>query len=557
MRRIIRHITSEQSGSSLLTILGITMVIIVIGLIVTTTTMQAFTTTGQTRDSVNASSAAEAGAAVAHAAMDNNTCSHTGGRFTSESEPYYRAMVLYATPGGDYAPGCPTEDHTALIVSTGYADQLGFQNRSGYRRDVEIELEAVPREDAEMPALTAFSSGLGGGGRLVRYDPEIPADMVVLDGDFVCDGGGRTEGDLIVANGGVLAAGGCNVDGSVWVLDDDARCPGSSNPAAAFCTNGGPSILGDVIAYSARLSSGIGGSLYTERNAHLQWGARTDGDIVVRGDLDHNGADRIHGSVWVRGHSNLRQWNVNIDGSLHTGSYSYVGNGEPSVGGSVVVGGSFSGPPAPQQPAVGQWADIGYAPGQWSGRQTVAMSGTCDFPALRSAVDELDGARGIIDARSCTNGIVSGGGQIVTIENDLVIFAERFDLGGGSSIRGPSDAVLHLIQPDTAADNRPTCPYGPETFRMGGGFRFGPGNDPSNWLQVGIYTPCRTEWASDASIRGQVIAGDIRMSGGGVIHYDPVPWPGMASGGGGSDAAPALREILTFRDSPRSAEEHM
>jgi hypothetical protein len=157
------------------------------------------------------------------------------------------------------------------------------------------------------------------------------------------------------------------------------------------------------------------------------------------------------------------------------------------------------------------------------------MGTVCGAAEFYAALVAIGSNPGLIDARTCTNGISFSGGSTqyatspnathngFTFQNDLAIIANKFNLQGSTAFVSSSSHNLWLINPDTIANSTPDC--GGKSMAIGGGFT-------ATNLDLMLYTPCMLTIASGLNIRGQVFANQATISGGATIAYTPVGLPG-------------------------------
>jgi hypothetical protein len=236
---------------------------------------------------------------------------------------------------------------------------------------------------------------------------------------------------------------------------------------------------------------------------------------------------RIGGNALVRGAAYL-EGSSSIPATLTAKSITLAKSkgSTPTVGTQVVIpSGPSAGPApatAPLAPIVPDWVDFEYDVNDWTGYTEIVLSGNCGqiwWPLshkLKDAIAGLPGP-GVIDARGCTGGAVLDGSAEVELKHDLAIIANNIDLTGGAKFKASTDVQLWLIQPDTTADQLPTC--GGRTFTVDGGFTF------SDKISAMIYTPCLADLGS-THFRGQIFAGRTFLAGDAELGFVGVGLPG-------------------------------
>ncbi|GAB3268757.1 hypothetical protein [Microbacterium lacusdiani] len=209
----------DDRGSALAAVVGIVLLTVVVALTVATTTVQSLERTDDTRDTVSAEFAAEAGVAVAQAAIEGAACG--GGTFASSSAaPFHRTIVQHVV-GGVMTNGCPTADEEYRIVATGYDSAASYAADDG--RSVEARYEAVPQPFAPTgPAM--YSHGGMSFGNNGDIQPLTGDDMSIMmhDGDLVCANSISGNTDVIVKSGNLTAGNRCEIGGDTWVLSGSA-----------------------------------------------------------------------------------------------------------------------------------------------------------------------------------------------------------------------------------------------------------------------------------------------------------------------------------------------
>ena len=145
------------------------------------------------------------------------------------------------------------------------------------------------------------------------------------------------------------------------------------------------------------------------------------------------------------------------------------------------------------------------------------MGTDCGAAQFNAALQAIGSNPGLIDARTCSNGIKFSGSDVFTFQNDLAIIANKVDLGGSTTFVSSSSHNLWLINPDTVANSVPDC--GGRSMEIGG-------NVTMSNVDVLFYTPCQLKISSGLVVRGQVFANQADISGGATIAFTPVGLPG-------------------------------
>jgi hypothetical protein len=242
---------------------------------------------------------------------------------------------------------------------------------------------------------------------------------------------------------------------------------------------------------------------------------------TVNGNITAPALDLVGGTVkgnaWAAGAAFIGE-GTTIGGSLTAKSSNKLNS---AAGGTTIkAAGPGAGPAAGPTPVVPNWVDFNYNFSDWKGFQQKVISGTCDWTQISEAAALLAGGPGIIDARTCTNALSISDWQKLPLVNDLAIIATSFNLGGSSGFTATSARKLWLIEPDTVADGKPTCPAG-GYFTVGGAFTI-----PSN-VRAMIYSPCLVSITSGIDWYGQVFSGQAVINGAATLNYAPLGLPGV------------------------------
>ncbi|WP_345750793.1 hypothetical protein [Microbacterium rhizophilus] len=519
-------------GSALVAVVGIVMVTIVIAVAVSTTTITSLNRTDETRDTTSADFAAEAGVAVAQTALAQGTCAAKGGVFQSGSTapPYYRTVILKVAPTST-SVGCPADADEVRIVSTGYSSPEDYTARSGVRRSVEARLTAQAAWlQPSGAAVFAYSSqGMGGSGKLVAENGLEPS-VHVRDGDVICDGDSGGQADWVINNGNFTAEGSCNVSGDVWA---------SKNANMT----GNPTLGGNLIAENITLGGGtVGGSTWSRVDTTIDWGATLKGNVTSARNLTYKGGTII-GNGWINGTATLNPDNVDFRGHLY--AKTIMGKGSGTVDGGQTVTSVVGSPKAPDVPVVAEWIDLKYDTALWKSFTPVVMSGNCDYNALKTAIESLGGNPGLLDARACLGKITVSDYQKLSVPADLAIYAKQFELGGSGGFAGTNGARIWLINQDATANKVPDCAS--QSFAIGGAFTI------TNATMM-IYSPCKVVIASGLSLRGQIFAGQVDITGGATLTYGPSGLPGYNLTTGQPVTGGSSRTLTSYTNTTEKSE---
>lgn len=545
LRKRIRQTTATgDSGFAIGAVVALMAVSILMVALMSSSVVYAIGFSTATRAGVQAQGSAEAGIAAATVGLENGTCSGVGGVYQSVAGqiPVYRAVV-YVPGGGGWVQGCPAAGNTNVrIVSNGTAANGGV---SGQRGNNSKTLESIlgpstqPTQIAATgPAVYAYSSSnFGGSGTLLSVDGSSPKVMIST-GDVNCNGASSGASDLVVKNGNLTMSGSCSVTGNVWT-------------SGALTVNGGVSIGGNAVANSISIPSGtIRGSAWSASTTSLSGGSSNINGNLTSTTTTFNSGGVIGGNVWNYGTITF-DWGSKVIGNATGKSILYTNR--PSTLGSYtqIAAGPGASPYAqPVTPGVPNWVDYNYDPTAWTGfTQVVLPAGTCSITTLRAAVTTIAGAKGLIDARRCTNGLTLTGSDQLAISNDIAIFANTITIGNSGGIVPSAPARVWLINPDATANGTPTCASG-ESFSVSGApvFKNAAG---TIWDSVMMYSPCDINISTGVNFQGQVFAGSATISGGASIGYVAIGLPGvdLSTGAtGGSGSTTTTRSVVSTRN---------
>lgn len=527
----------DDRGSALVAVVGVLVVTLIVTVVISASVISAMGFTTATRANVQSQAAAEAGIAVVQASLIAGTCAADADTIEDiDGDGYLEAVFRGTNPeyttvvkswsGASPENGCPTVAATRVVASgLGTAATPGLLS---YGDSTLVEAEFVspaeaPEISASGAAVYAYSStGFTGGGTLISYNGSEP-NVQVREGNVTCDGGTNGAQDFIVANGTLTVTGGCVLMGNAWSSEH-------------VKTNGGSTVPGNVVAPTVTVDGGsnVYGSVWADNTFYLQGGARVHGSAVAR-DLAGTNGD-IGGDAWIKNHATLT-WSFGIGGTLYAKSMTKPTHMNVNA---QISPNPPTGPAKPVMPVVPDWYDFGFDPADWSGFQVATLSGNCELvwwpykDPFQDAIDSFNGSPGVIDARGCTNGLHFSGGRHLELEGDVAIIANKFTMTSGGSFTSDDNVRLWLITPDETADQKPTC-TGPNVTAEGGFTVTG--------ISSILYTPCKVQLTGGINWRGQVFAGQVGVSGGSKITYDPVGLPGVdlstglpTGSGGGSES---------------------
>ncbi|MFO7689991.1 MAG: hypothetical protein R6W83_05480 [Cryobacterium sp.] len=253
---LLTTLRSGERGSALMAVIAIMAITGVIALVVGTVTVNALAVTQNTRTSVQAQAAAEAGIDATLAALRANGCSGTD--FTSTSAaPFYTARISFSTggPTAGYTEGCPTATGFLRILSTGAHTAAGLtapEARSHRIEGVYHTTVTSAEVTGTGPAVYSyFGTGLSGSGELLGVNGSRPS-IHVKTGDFTCNSQGTGRTDIVVADGDFTATGSCET-ANVWAsgtaeISGSAQVNGNLVSAGTAKMSGSAQVNGNVVS---------------------------------------------------------------------------------------------------------------------------------------------------------------------------------------------------------------------------------------------------------------------------------------------------------------------
>lgn len=275
-----------------------------------------------------------------------------------------------------------------------------------------------------------------------------------------------------------------------------AVLPGVHSSGAAMYLYGGVVFKNNAnlfIAESGRAAIQVKqGNMTCENNTVIE------GDVIVEnGTLNISGCS-IEGNAWASGAATLGH----VTGNLTAGSVNVSAADLPSHVGGVYTQ-YTAGVPIP---AVSDWVDFAYLPGDWIDSdglpyKVTPIGLTCTLTASMLAAASNGSKPVIINALDlCPLGVKASGD--VNLTNDLVVFGQSFDFTSQVRFKSSTTAThkLWFITPDTVANHLPTCGLLQGNFMMKNGFVI------DSTIAAMLYTPCRFEAINNFEWRGQLYA---------------------------------------------------
>lgn len=315
----LRARARDESGSTLIAVVGLVAVAALITSVVAVSTVQALNYTTSTRAGIQAQAAADAGVAFLTDRLEQDECAPTAARSYGEvytsavlaaeaaalgeasltladlgvvaTDPFFSAKVQYKPilVGEAWRDGCPPRtiiggllNYQVRVESTGYAANEGVNDVSALdEQTVEavygwsiLTVEtpgtpAAPEINESGAAVYAHSSeGFAGSGTLVSVDGSKPG-VLIRKGNVNCNGASSGIVDIVAAEGNITVNGSCVVSGNVWA-------------SGTATIDGGTGVGGNVIANGVTASRPIGGSIWSTGDVTLTWGNTVGGSVTAK-----------------------------------------------------------------------------------------------------------------------------------------------------------------------------------------------------------------------------------------------------------------------------------
>jgi hypothetical protein len=545
-----------EAGSTMVGVIGISIVTAVVAVGITGVTMGALATTTSSRSAIQAQAAADSGIAAAVAALNTGVCAPA---YTRMSTPAYTVQVAWSTSASSgFANGCPsiTSASYLRLTSTGSAENAAAGGL-GAHRYVEAVYQYTPKTTTTPPppsaeivpsgaALYSYSTSSFGmtGLTLVQKGATRPS-VILRSGDFICNSSSVINGDVIAANGKMRI--------------DNCTVNGNAHASKSFELAGSGTINGDVNAsgvgadgYSVSMTSPSSSVAGTVRAAGPgQVHVRIGGSFIAAGSSTgksiFQNSSHVGGSITVAGNLEASgmgacDWTTNRP-ETNAGAKCIMQKAPKHVDGDIQY--QVTGLTAPSVPQAPDWVDYDYRADDFPGFTVVTLtSADCNMSwAEAPGIAKLRAAANsptptVLDGRVCSDLSMWYAANPV-LNSDLVILAKGFNLGANSfTSYNNQPRKLWIITPDTVDDDQPSCVNGAGNMNINGQFKVvGP-------LAAMAYTPCMIDQSSTVW-RGQMYASYVKMNQNQLIEYDPIGLPGVnldtlgaASGGGGGSTGP-------------------
>lgn len=227
------RVAADETGASLIVVLGVTAVGLILSALIATSLVSSLGFSSASRAGLQSQAAADAGVAAARAGLNivNNCATQTApGRYAS-ADPAYTVTIQYKVASG-WQDGCPTAAASQVrILSVGAADAEGVAGYSGGdARTVEAILEwLAPGVAPSGIAMYLYEGGVVEANSTFDFSESSGAGLIVKNGDLDCAKNNSVYNGSIVVNGKLTFSGTCEVTGSAWV--SALATLGSATPA--------------------------------------------------------------------------------------------------------------------------------------------------------------------------------------------------------------------------------------------------------------------------------------------------------------------------------------
>jgi hypothetical protein len=524
LTRILSRLRDDDRGAALAAVIGLMATGLLLTALVAGSVVTAMGTTSGVRAGVQSQAAAEAGIAAARAGLIAGTCSaqtplgNGAPAYVSATgeTPEYIASVWRAGASGSWEPGCPTSLATQVrILATGYAQSTGVNGNVA--RDM-THLEAIlsaaitPGQIiATGPAVFAYNAGeFGNGGQLVSLDGETP-DVIVKNGDVVCDNNFSATANLVVNGGNLAVDNGCDISGNVW-----------ASGTISFANSGevGGSAVGNGVsmANSSRVSKVWSTSYFT-----------TSGNIVVSSGVKSYsmtlGGGTLGGASYVYGTTNVTNAGATtLSGTIVTQAKGSIPNWW-SGNSKITVTNPITSPTfasdVPISPVVPNWIDFGaqeahFTAETWSGFSVYVMGSSCGPANVAAAVASFGTQPGVIDGRGCTEPLRIDQNNSIVLYSDVAIIADQIRFDNQGTLTSAQTHRAWLINPDYVGDATPTCDD--QFLEINNNAHF------TN-LNVMLYSPCTVSAVAGIAINGQIFSGTTEMTNNSTLAYAAIGMP--------------------------------
>lgn len=512
VRRLHGRGRGDESGSTIVSVLVIMLVLSIGGLALAAIVTNTTSTLVDSRSTAQSRGAADAGLADAVSALRRGTLACPGVAHNVRVD-----TADASSPTFSYNVTCG--GGIATITSTGKAASGMTTTQAVYRYTV------TPSGSGDMIFFGTSN---------VTFTAEVKTtatgrllDIIVPQATFVCQ-------NLIPANitigGDIDGNGGCTIKGNI-------RATGTVN----ICCS--TDIFEGDLSTSGTGTGVIRGTIL--------------GNIHANGALDFGwDGKRVGKSIVANG--NVALGNVRVDGSLTMPSGRTYKPESGVVAGGVVRPTTVAGPTPPTLPT---WFEYKYKASDWPGYNVVTLvnsgsgAGTCSYynsspgtgwTSLQSLTTPT-----VLDARACsTLSSNNGSNPNLSIKTNIVLLAKGMDLTTlqmkAVSGLATKPKVWFVTEDATSTDNKPTCGsgYGPIFIN---------GTVTATSVSAMAYTPCKIDVGGGAggiadAWNGTFYGGGWNYGGGLTFTADPIGLPGMPTGSSSGSGTGTLGSLVSQRD---------
>ncbi|ACZ21707.1 hypothetical protein Sked_17800 [Sanguibacter keddieii DSM 10542] len=530
-----------DDGGALVAVIGIMVVLTILVSTIVTTSLFNVRMTTETRASVQARAAAEAGVDYVRAQIASGKC--TSGTVSSPSGSPKFTVTIHPSSSGTATSslpvGCPTStSKSVVLLARGDAAASGVGSTGGNVRTVEALIESATSSSPTFNA--AIYAGSGANVNTDLSVRGVGAD-VITGGNWTCSSSQQVEGNLYAVGDVTFSTGPCAVNGSVY-SGGNFSCPakaqkGSHNIGKNLYVQG----TGDF-----RTDCAVSGDIWTGGSVLASNGIRAGGSLAVRGDLPVNDSTlTVNGSINVSGKiaggKEANGWWYGEFMKRYPGAREGQNVGAPPSGESAT---SMNFPKIRQDDPL--WT--GFARKSWVGsinplrNQYVSMSpcsmewGGSQFAAplevKENTVFDTTGST------ECGGTLTLGAGITFRLSADAVIFSDVIKINGDIKIESADgkEHSLYIMTPYPAAQT--SCAASLKKSSIS--FSSGAWNQDSktsvllysaNEISIGTQNPPK--------IRGQVYSCQFNAS----TKLDLTFSKTGASGSEGTTGAPALKYL--------------
>lgn len=532
-----RRIHRDQSGSTLVTVLVIMLVITLFSITLATVVTSTTRSLVLTRETAQARQAADAGLAVVLAAFKRDGACPPAAPISPSGD------VIYETT-------CEESGGHVTFTSAGRSGPAKTKTVAVY--DI-IPATAPPTAGGPGLFYTYLTGSRFNGYVFDDANSEVGIDEFVgaagvyaSTGDIRCGSGSVFSGDIYAKDGELQLDSGCLVEGSAYI-------------GRKVFVNGG-TIKGSLVAPSTTAHT-ISGTIGTSGGS--------EGNVFLGGTFTLN-SGTVYGSVSAAGTGTNTLGSGTIHGNfLYKGSYGVWGTPAASiVKGAIVKKTDLA---APTLPNIPKWQDVEFTPVNattppqaWAdaGYKLTTVTGTaCNkwstYTADPNSMTSSLSSKMIFDLRGCSGGFSTNetGNKDVAVNRDIAIIANYWYLSGTKFKSADGQPhTIYFVTPDSKPNVAgPDCQSPAKDSEQGNSSKV----DPK--IAIYIYTPCKMKFNdSSSTFRGQIYSGELEFGGGVKVAFAPrnipgydfgrdvEPWPGGGGGGGGT---PTL-VLLSQRDVP-------